>query len=130
MAKIAFILLSHKDPEGIIDQARRKRPALFSEISNGEGQGVVELADEATASPEAVTDLRLLEDRLHEALKSLSPAHRVAFESAVLQQQTYREIASEQGWSLEQVKTNVYRGRKKVMSRLRDYLQPNMEYRP
>ena len=46
---------------------------------------------------------------------------------AVLQQQSYAEVAEAQGWSIEQVKTNVHRARKKVMTELQDLLRPDVE---
>ena len=111
----------------MLDHHRKKKPALFSEIANNDGPGMEALVDEAAASAEEALDLRLLEERLEGVLVALPPAHRVAFESAVLHQKTYAEIAEAEGWSLEKVKTNVYRARKKVIDRLRRKMQPRAE---
>ena len=111
----------------ILDHHRKKKPALFSEITPEDGPGMEAVADDEAASAEETTDLRLLEDRLGGVLEALPPAHRVAFESAVLNQQTYAEIAEQQGWSLEKVKTNVHRARKKVIDRLRPMMSPHAE---
>jgi RNA polymerase sigma-70 factor (ECF subfamily) len=111
----------------VIDQRRRKRPALFSEVSSGESDTIHDVADPEQASPETAVDVQRLGERLHDALRPLSNAHRTAFELAVLQQKPYAEIATEQGWTVEQVKVNVHRARKKVIGTLRDLLRPHPE---
>jgi len=78
-------------------------------------------------SPEAALDLTRVRERLAAALAALAPAHRAAFQAAVLEQKPYAEIAREQGWTLEQVKINVHRARKKVIERLRDLVRPGEE---
>ena len=111
----------------VISRARRKRPVLFSEIANDESRCVSETLAADDASPDTVADLRRLEDRLQDVLQTLTADHRTAFELAVLQQVPYAEIAQQKGWSLGQVKTNVHRGRKKVMGALCDLLGPRLE---
>jgi len=112
----------------VIDQRRRKRLTLFSEMPGDDGGPARQLEDQETVSQERSADLQRLGEHLEGALGRLKPAHRTAFEQAVMQQKTYGEIASEQGWTLEQVKINVYRGRKQVMGQLRDLLSPIPEY--
>lgn len=57
-------------------------------------------------------------------MASLSPAYLEAFRSAVIEQKPYAQIAREQGWTIEQVKINVYRARKKVIALLSDLVSP------
>lgn len=112
----------------VIDQRRRKRPTLFSEMPGDESWPERQLQDEGTISQERSADLQRLGEHLEAALGRLKPAHRTAFEQAVMHQKSYGEIAEEQAWTLEQVKINVYRGRKQVMGQLRDLLSPTPEY--
>jgi len=116
----------------MIDQRRRKRPTLFSEASTADDSPLDDVADPESlaASPERSMDLARLGERLAEALRPLSEAHRTAFELAVLQQKPYAEIAAEQGWTVEQVKVNVHRARKRVIATLRDLLRPSPEIGP
>lgn len=79
--------------------------------------------------PRPWPDLGRLQERLGEVLSSLRPALRAAFEQAVLRQKPYSEVAREQGWTLQQVRVNVYRARKEVIARLRHLLSPFPEYR-
>jgi RNA polymerase sigma factor (sigma-70 family) len=81
-------------------------------------------------APDSATDLALFELRLQRVLEKLKPAHRTAFESAVLQQKPYSEIAREQRWSQAQVKTNVHRARKQVIAALGPLLGRRPERRP
>jgi len=111
----------------LLSRYRRKRPVLFSEVSEADTRALEERADGRSDSPEQVADFRRLEDRLHEVLETLPAAHRVAFELAVLKEQSYEEISLAQGWTLGQVKTNVHRARKKVIARLGDWLGPSTE---
>jgi RNA polymerase sigma-70 factor (ECF subfamily) len=112
----------------VVDQSRRRRPVLFSETTGADG-APVEPADESSASVETLVDLRRLESQLDGVLKSLRPALRTAFAEAVLGQKPYSEIAREHGWSLQQVRVNVYRARKEVIARMRHLLSPIPEFR-
>ena len=109
----------------MLDRVRKKKPTLFSEMSQ-EGS-FHDVPDPEAESPQAATDLRWFGERLNQVVEALRPAHRIAFRSAVLEERPYADIASEQGWSLEQVKTNVHRARKQVIAELRDLLRPGPE---
>ena len=54
------------------------------------------------------------------ALERLSDDHRLAFQLGVLEETTYSEIATRQGWSLSRVKVNVHRARRKIIDALGD----------
>jgi RNA polymerase sigma-70 factor (ECF subfamily) len=114
----------------LLSRHRRKRPFLFSEASARDSRALEQMADADAASPESAADLSRFEERLRGVLATLKPAHRTAFELAVLQQKAYSEIAREQSWTLAQVKTNVHRSRKQVIAALGDLLGPRLEIRP
>jgi len=107
----------------VLNQFRRKRPLLFSELGVTAEAAPVDQEDTSAASPEELTELKRAEDRMREAVVSLTPALRIAFEAAVLEHKSYAEIASENGWSEGQVRVNVCRARKKVIAELREALQ-------
>lgn len=111
----------------ILDHARRKKPTLFSEMGARDDAPPPEIADADAPSPERAAELERFGDRLEEVLAELPPAHRTAFRAAVLEQRPYREVAEREGWSLEQVKTNVFRGRRAVIARMREALRPERE---
>ena len=111
----------------LLSRYRKKQPVLFSEVSEDASRALEQIVDDDAVAPDSATDLRLFEKRLHGVLAGLSRSHRVAFELAVLQQKKYSEVATELGWSLSKVKTNVHRARKKVIGALRDALGPRLE---
>jgi len=107
----------------VISDRRRARVWQFSELPKDEA-GLDRTSAQGAASPEAAIDLGRVRDRLEEAVRALSPAQRAAFQAAVLDQKPYADIAREHGWSVEQVKVNVHRARKRVIGQLRDILCP------
>jgi len=113
----------------LVSRYRKRRPILFSEVSETASAVLEELADPRAASPETAADFSRLEQRLQAVLLTLSPDHRTAFEQAVLGQRPYPDIAREQGWTLGRVKSNVHRARKKVIAALGDLLGPRLEQR-
>ncbi|HVS64013.1 MAG TPA: sigma-70 family RNA polymerase sigma factor [Thermoanaerobaculia bacterium] len=104
-----------------INAHRRKRPQLFSEASE-EQQVLLEETPDRSASPETRADLGRLEERLDEAMESMTPNLRTAFELAVLRQEPYKVVARQTGWSIAQVKVNVFRARQKAIAQLRELL--------
>ena len=107
----------------LLNQFRRKRPLLFSELGSGTEAGSIDQVDPSAASPEEVTELKRAEDRMRAVVTSLTPVLRTAFEAAVLQHKSYAEIARENGWSEGQVRVNVCRARKRVIAELRGVLR-------
>jgi RNA polymerase sigma-70 factor (ECF subfamily) len=71
--------------------------------------------------------MRAVLERLGQVLAEMPAAHRRAFELAVVDKTPYRDICECTGWSLAQVKINVYRGRKRVTQALADLLPRNLE---
>jgi len=111
----------------LVSRYRKRSPILFSEVAEPASRTFEEIADSRAESPESVADLSRLEQRLREALVTLSPDHRTAFEQAVLGERPYPEIARELGWTLGRVKSNVHRARKKIIAALGDVLGPRLE---
>ncbi len=104
----------------VLNQFRRKRPVLFSEMPI---EATVEHADEQAHSPEEAADLSRAEQRLRLVVDSMTPALRTAFVAAVFEHKSYAEIARENGWTEGQVRVNVCRARKKAITELRDLLR-------
>jgi RNA polymerase sigma factor (sigma-70 family) len=109
----------------ILNRRRRRPVLLFSELSQRDSGESVDLeaigADQQDAGE--LTDLSRLRERLDEVLSELPPPHRRAFELVVLDQMSYAEVARQEGWSLDQVRMNVYRARKGAIARLRELLR-------
>ena len=105
----------------VLNQARGKKPLLFSEVSAREDV-TPEPADAGGGSAEESTDLSRAQGRLRQVVEGMSPALRLAFEGAVLEHKSYAEIAHEQGWTEGQVRVNVCRTRKKAIAEMRDLL--------
>ncbi len=103
----------------VLNQFRRKRPVLFSEI-NAEAR--IDREDERAEAPDEAADLSLAEERLRAVVEEMSPALRTAFRAAIYEHKSYSEIASENGWTEGQVRVNVCRARKHAIKALRDLL--------
>lgn len=112
----------------VLNRRRKRRPLLFSELlsARDDAEAVPYELDAMALEGEAVeelTDLSRLRGHLDEVLAELPPPHRTAFERVVLGQDSYAEVAEEEGWTLDQVRMNVYRGRKGAITRLRELLR-------
>lgn len=107
----------------MVNSVRRHRSRLFSELPAAEdGTSEVDRRPSEASSPEEEADLSRLEERLRAALELMPADHRLAFERAVLLQESYRDIARSTGWSLAKVKISVYRARRKAFESLRELL--------
>jgi RNA polymerase sigma-70 factor (ECF subfamily) len=83
-----------------------------------------------TASPEQEASWSAFRKELQRVLAGLPEAHRRAFELGALEQRSYDEIAQTTGWSLPQVKVNLYRARKRVIEELRGHFPQAARSRP
>ena len=108
----------------VISDRRRGRMRLFSELTEAEESSIEAAPSGETDSLESGLDLGRMRERLDGALGKLSPPHREAFQAAVLDQKPYAVIAREQEWTMEQVKINVHRARKKIIAMLSDLVRP------
>ena len=105
----------------VIDDVRKKRPVLFSEVSDDEKVGDIE--DLGTPLPDETAEVGFLEARLRAEVDRLSEPLKIAFQAAVIEQRSYSDIAAEQQWTVGQVRVNVHRARKKVIGSMRRHLQ-------
>ena len=101
----------------IVNQLRRPKVVVPHETPL-EDQQPFENVEAEGDSPEEVAAWTHLNDELQQALATLKPEHRQAFELAVLGQHSYPEVARMTGWSLSKVKSNVHRARKKLIAQL------------
>jgi RNA polymerase sigma-70 factor (ECF subfamily) len=106
---------------------RRRRPRLVVSLRGAAGPAEEEdhdplagVAAEA-ASPEQEASWSAFGKELQRVLAGLSEPHRRAFELGALEQRSYSEIAQITGWSLAQVKVNLYRARKRIIEELREH---------
>jgi len=97
----------------------RERPAPLGATG---ADGAVEIEDTSVESPEAGARRRALARRLTVALEGLPERYRTAFRMAALEQRSYREIGEATGWSLDQVRVNVHRARRRLIDELGEAL--------
>ena len=106
---------------------RQRRPRLVVSAASAAGPAAGEKDDPfadvpaEAASPEQEASWSAFRKELRRVLAGLSEAHRRAFELGALEQRSYGEIAQITGWSLPQVKVNLYRARKRVIEELREH---------
>lgn len=97
------------------DQRRRRLRLVAPPGTDGE---LEEVPDSASESPEASASRRGLERRVRAALEAMPERYRTAFRLAAIEQRSYREIAVATGWSLDQVRVNVHRARRRLIDEL------------
>jgi len=101
-------------------RSRRRRPVA---VEGPDGPlDLDDLEDVRSESPESTASRRNLERRLGEALATLPDRYRAAFRLAAIEQRSYREVGETMGWSLDQVRINVHRARKKLIAELGEEL--------
>ena len=101
---------------------RQQRRGRGRELQEGDALRLDEVPSGPWAAPDTAADLHFLESRVERFVRELPPHHRQAFELAVLRQESYAEIARRTGWTIAQVKINVYRARRKAVIALADFL--------
>ena len=116
---------------------RRRRPRLVvpaADSAAGETDAPLDEVPAEAASPEQEASWSAFRGELQRVLAGLSEPHRRAFELGALEQRSYGEIAQITGWSLPQVKVNLYRARKRVIEELREHfpsaIKPTARSRP
>ena len=92
--------------------------ARSGEGPSEEAGGLDAVADERSESPEQVASRHGLERRVREAMRALPDHYRSAFRMAAIEQRSYREIGECLGWTLDQVRINVHRARKRLIAEL------------
>lgn len=98
----------------------RRRGLVKVESELGEVVRIEDLA-EGGESGDGVQRALDLELALRRELLRLPADQRRAFELGAIQRWPYAEIAAEVGHSVSKVKVDVYRARKELMARLKDY---------
>jgi len=111
----------------MINKIRKHSRVLRFEVVPSDGSTIEKHADSQAASPEEMASFHHLEERLQKVLEELTPRYRQAFELAVIEQESYRAIAEKTGWTLAQVKINVYRARRKAIAGLANLLPEPQE---
>lgn len=107
----------------LINRLRRPRLVVAAgDLTAEAGRDALCEAPSGEASPEEDAAWGAFRRRLCDVLAELKERYRQAFELGVLQQRSYAEVAAVTGWSLPQVKINVYRARRRVIQGLADYL--------
>ncbi len=96
----------------LINQSRR--PQLFSSLE----ETPVEEPGATSPSPEQDAILSRLRADISRVVLQMSADHRRAFELGIVAQHSYHEIATMTGWSLPQVKVNIYRARRRILDDL------------
>lgn len=92
-----------------------RRPRLVAPLGAAEEEALAEMPDSG-ASPEQEATWGDLRDKVQRALSGMKEPYRRAFELGVLEQRSYNEIGEITGWSMAQVKINIYRARKQIMT--------------
>ena len=105
----------------LINRFRRPRLVVPAEADEA-GNDPLDLAPAKVASPEQDAAWQGFRERLDGVLGEMSEAHRTAFELGIFEGRSYAEIAELTGWTLSQVKVNVFRARKRVVRDLGDAL--------
>lgn len=100
----------------LADRRERQGEVLFSEVAAPGHE--LDPIDARIVSPEDRAASGQLRSRLRETLGQLPPAHRTAYELAVLGRLPYEEVRRRTGWSAEAVRVNVHRARRRVLSEL------------
>lgn len=110
----------------VADHWRRRFRLVPRQSEPAGAEGLDGVADERGESPEAAAGRKGLERRVRAALALLPERYRQAFRLAAIEQRSYREIGELTGWSLDQVRINVHRARRRLIDELGDELVAEM----
>lgn len=102
----------------IADHWRRRFRVVPRTADGGDDDALERAPDTRGESPEAVASRRGIERRVREAFGLLSERYQRAFRLAAIEQRSYREIAELTGWTLDQVRVNVHRARRRLIDEL------------
>ena len=114
-----------------VNRLRRPRLVVSAPAPPGEEQAAsLPETAEGSPSPEDSALWAGFRRELARVLATMPEAHRRAFDLAVLQGLPYAAVASRTGWTLAQVKINVFRARRRILAHLGDqipYLERSTE---
>ena len=106
----------------VVDHWRRPRALSLTAPDEDGETATFDVEDVVTESPEAGASRRALARRVGAALAALPERYRTAFRLAAVEQKSYREIGAATGWTLDQVRVNVHRARRRLIAELSDAL--------
>jgi RNA polymerase sigma-70 factor, ECF subfamily len=103
-----------------LDILRKKRPTVFSDFENDEGENsfIEGLTDTAPLAPE-ITDALLSAEKIRTALLALSPKNRIVMEMHYYDEMTLQEIADVMDESVNTIKSRYRR----ALSTLKNQLE-------
>ena len=105
----------------------KKRPQLFSELADEEGN-IPEFRDERQeAEPEIVADRKAVSGIVLQVMEELPEDQRDALWMVYGQKVTIREMAASLGISENTIKSRLYQGRKKLLARREDFRKLGIE---
>ena len=105
----------------------KKRPQLFSELADEEGN-IPEFRDERQeAEPEIVADRKAVSGIVLQVMEELPEDQRDALWMVYGQKVTIREMAVSLGISENTIKSRLYQGRKKLLARREDFRKLGIE---
>lgn len=105
----------------------KKKPMMFSELADEEGN-IPDFEDESGRfSPEIITGRQALSQIVDEILSTLSEDQRTALWMVYGQKITIREMAENLGISENTIKSRLFQGRKKLMERKGDFRKLGVE---
>lgn len=105
----------------------KKRPQLFSEMADEEGN-IPEFRDERQeAEPEIVADRKAVSGIVLQVMEELPEDQRDALWMVYGQKVTIREMAASLGISENTIKSRLYQGRKKLLARREDFRKLGIE---
>ncbi len=96
----------------------RRPQRVQGESDLGEELDLEALAPAADERSDALVREREIREAIQLELDAMSAEFAQAFQWAVLEQRSYREIEEHTGWSRSKVKISVFRARKRIMARL------------
>lgn len=110
-----------------ITAAMKKKPTMFSEMEDEEGN-VPDIEDESGRfSPEIITGRKAMTQIVTEILDTLPEDQRIALWMVYGQKITIREMAESLGISENTIKSRLYQGRKKLLERKSDFRKLGVE---
>ena len=110
-----------------ITAAMKKKPTMFSEMEDEEGN-VPDIEDESGRfSPEIITGRKAMTQIVTEILDTLPEDQRIALWMVYGQKITIREMAESLGISENTIKSRLYQGRKKLLERKSDFRNLGVE---
>jgi RNA polymerase sigma factor (sigma-70 family) len=103
----------------ITDLFRRKTPARFSDLANGDDEAFEDRLASADAGPEALYDRRLLIDALAAAVAELPKDQRDVFVAHEVDGRSFKELAAETGVGINTLLSRKHDAVRRLRKRLR-----------